>query len=244
MSREAYGGGGQYGGGSSSNNSGGNNNGGGGDGNTARERARQEAQQRAQQQATQRAREAEEKFQSTRPTMADVTGDTLPESFGAVDPDPEVGTPTQEREDTITKFSKNLEANVKANPLLAALTPISTLIKTGIQTQAANSLLGNITYGGTGSDGDDGITLGGADGRGSERELRNALTPLAPYVMSGTISPESMVLSYFSQPSNLQTRYNNAKSNLNSLFNITPISQQYGYVGQPNLLDLDLTGLI
>ena len=173
-----------------------------------------------------------------RPTIADVTPPSLPQSYGAVDPDPEIDVPTQQREDTITKFSKNLEANIKADPLLAALTPISTLVKTGIQTQMAKSLLGDVSIFGAGGDTDT------TQERGGDRDIVNALTPLAPFVLSDTIAPQSMALSYFSQPSNLQTRYNNAKSNLNSLFNITPISQQYGYFGQPNLLDLDLTGLI
>ena len=44
--------------------------------------------------------------------------------------------------------------------------------------------------------------------------------------------------------SDLQTRYNNAKTNLNNILNIKSVEDQFGYVGQPNLLNLNLTGLI
>ena len=44
--------------------------------------------------------------------------------------------------------------------------------------------------------------------------------------------------------SDLQTRYNNAKNNINNVLNIQSVESQYGFVRQPNLLNLDLTGLI
>lgn len=181
-----------------------------------------------------------------RPTIADVTGDTLPGSYGAVDPgvagdwsfDEDTGelefTPS---DDTITSFSKNLEANIKSNPLLA-LAPVSTLAKTALQTLAANAMLGNIGFGSVGGDTDG---FGGGDGDGGlTREQVNQLTPYAPYLMSGTVAPESMVGQYFANlnlgqtlSSDLQTSYNNAKNNVNSLLGITPPSQQFGYSTQP-----------
>lgn len=82
------------------------------------------------------------------------------------------------------------------------------------------------------------LTGGGGDG---ERALRTALTPYAPYAITGTTPQESMVNQYFAnlgmsnQPlsSNLQTDYNNAKTNINSLLGILPPSQQFGYSTAP-----------
>ena len=78
----------------------------------------------------------------------------------------------------------------------------------------------------------------GGDG---ERALRTALTPYAPYAITGTTPQESMVNQYFAnlgmnnQPlsSSLQTDYNNAKTNINSLLGILPPSQQFGYSTAP-----------
>jgi len=74
----------------------------------------------------------------------------------------------------------------------------------------------------------------------SERDAINQLTPLAPYVISNTTPQRSMVNDYFSNlnlgqalSSSLQTSYNNAKTNVNNLLGITPISQQFGYSTQP-----------
>jgi hypothetical protein len=172
-----------------------------------------------------------------RPTIADVTGTELPGTYGAVDPDPEIDTPTSERQDTITSFSKNLQANIKSNPF-SVLTPTSTLAKTALQTLAANAMLGNLGFGSIGGDTDtDGF---GGDGNGGlTREQVNQLTPYAPYLMSDTIAPESMVSEYFSNmplnsiSSNLQTDYNNAKNNISSILGVTPLSQQFGYSTQP-----------
>lgn len=82
------------------------------------------------------------------------------------------------------------------------------------------------------------LTGGGGDG---ERSLRTALTPYAPYAITGTTPQDSMVNQYFAnlgmsnQPlsSNLQTDYNNAKTNINSLLGILPPSQQFGYSTAP-----------
>lgn len=78
----------------------------------------------------------------------------------------------------------------------------------------------------------------GGDG---ERALRTALTPYAPYAITDTTPQDSMVNQYFAnlgmsnQPlsSNLQTDYNNAKTNINSLLGILPPSQQFGYSTAP-----------
>ena len=58
------------------------------------------------------------------------------------DPDPEVDVATKNRKDTITSFTKNLKANVKANPIYA--TP-GGVAYTAFQTGMANAMLGNIT---------------------------------------------------------------------------------------------------
>jgi len=92
----------------------------------------------------------------------------------------------------------------------------------------------------------------GEDDRGEgERQLLNALTPLAPFALTDTTPQKSMVNDYFANAnlgqqlsSDLQTRYNNAKNNLNNVLNIQSVESQYGFVRQPNLLNLDLTGLI
>ena len=198
-----------------------------------------------------------------RPTIADVTGDTLPGSSGAVDPgvagDWSVNKDTGELEfspstDTITSFSDNLAANIKSNPF-SVLTPTSTLAKTALQTLAANAMLGNLGFAGT-TTGDTDGTIGGDGDGGLTREQVNQLTSYAPYLISDTVAPESIIGQYFSNmplnsiSSNLQTDYNNAKNSINSILGITPVSQQFGYSTQPygstngtnlmnNLLNID-----
>ena len=83
--------------------------------------------------------------------------------------------------------------------------------------------------------------IGGSGDGDSQRVLLNTLTPYAPYAITDTTPQQSMVNQYFSnlgmsnQPlsSNLQTDYNNAKTNINSLLGILPPSQQFGYSEQP-----------
>jgi len=82
-----------------------------------------------------------------------------------------------------------------------------------------------------------GATTGGD---GGERAVQTALTPYAPYAITGTTPQQSMVNQYFANlnlgqalSSDLQTSYNNAKNNVNSLLGITPTSQQFGYSTQP-----------
>jgi hypothetical protein len=78
-------------------------------------------------------------------------------------------------------------------------------------------------------------------GGGGDRDLMTQLTPYAPYAITDTTPQQSMVNQYFSnlgmsnQPlsSSLQTDYNNAKTNINSLLGILPPSQQFGYSDQP-----------
>ena len=82
-----------------------------------------------------------------------------------------------------------------------------------------------------------GATTGGD---GGERAVQTALTPYAPYVITDTTPQQSVVQDYFSGlnlgqsiSSGLQTDYNNAKNNINSILGITPVSQQFGYSTQP-----------
>jgi hypothetical protein len=76
----------------------------------------------------------------------------------------------------------------------------------------------------------------------SERDMINRLIPYAPYAITDTTPQDSMVNQYFAnlgmnnQPlsSSLQTDYNNAKININSLLGILPPpSQQFGYSTAP-----------
>jgi hypothetical protein len=80
----------------------------------------------------------------------------------------------------------------------------------------------------------------GATGGDGERAIQTSLTPYAPYAITGTTPQQSMVQDYFSDfnlgqsiSSGLQTDYNNAKNNINSILGITPPSQQFGYSTQP-----------
>ena len=93
--------------------------------------------------------------------------------------------------------------------------------------------------------------MGEDRGGDAERQLVNALTPYAPYAMTDTTPEKSIVNEYFANAnlgsqlsSDLQTRYNSAKSNINNILNIQSVEDQYGFVRQPNLLNLNLTGLI
>ena len=93
--------------------------------------------------------------------------------------------------------------------------------------------------------------MGQDRGGDAERQLVNALTPYAPYAMTDTTPEKSIVNEYFANAnlgsqlsSDLQTRYNSAKSNINNILNIQSVEDQYGFVRQPNLLNLNLTGLI
>jgi hypothetical protein len=80
------------------------------------------------------------------------------------------------------------------------------------------------------------------DQGGSERDAVNALTPYAPYAISGQTPQDSMVNQYFANmnmnqgsplSSDLQTSYNNAKNSVNSILGMTPTNQQFGYSAQP-----------
>ncbi len=77
------------------------------------------------------------------------------------------------------------------------------------------------------------------DQGGSERDAMNALTPYAPYAISGQTPQDSMVNQYFANmnmnqgsplSSDLQTSYNNAKNNISSILGT---NQQFGYSAQP-----------
>ena len=149
------------------------------------------------------------------------------------DPDPQVDVSPQDR-DSITSFLDNYAANVKANPFsLGFAGALSTLYQTE---QAKNMLLDTPGYEFLNdySISDDGVV--GGDG-GSDR-LETQLISQLPISMTGATPQESMVNQYFDnlgmdqQPlsSNLQTSYNNAKNNVNSILGV---NQQFGYSTAP-----------
>ena len=57
-------------------------------------------------------------------------------------------------------------------------------------------------------------------------------------------SIEEMLMLPSPLSTNLQTGYNNAKSNIQSILNVQSVEDQYGFARQQNLLNLNLTGLI
>jgi hypothetical protein len=149
------------------------------------------------------------------------------------DPDPQVDVSPQDR-DSITSFLDNYAANVKANPfMLGTIGALTTLYQTE---QAKNMLMDTPGYEFLNdySISDDGVV--GGDG-GSDR-LATQLISQLPLSMTGATPQESMVNQYFAnlgmgqQPlsSNLQTSYNNAKNNVNSILGV---NQQFGYSTAP-----------
>ena len=151
------------------------------------------------------------------------------------DPDPYVDVPISER-DTITSFLDNYAANVKANPLNLGLIGAA---KTLYQTEQAKKMLldtPGYEFLNDYSISDD-TPIGGD---GDSRQVITGLVSQLPYTLTGTAPQESMVNQYFANlnlgqalSSDLQTSYNNAKNNVNSLLGITPVSQQFGYSTQP-----------
>ena len=80
------------------------------------------------------------------------------------------------------------------------------------------------------------IQGGNGDGGGGMGQITSPVSP----VVSDSGLPPSMVNQYFANlnlgqalSSDLQTNYNNAKTNINSLLGITPPTQQFGYSTQP-----------
>ena len=95
---------------------------------------------------------------------------------------------------------------------------------------------------------DDNIFKGDGD---NNQDLINQATPYLPYLITENLPEKSMVNEYFANlnmgeqvSSDLQTRYNSAKSNINNILNLKSVEDQFGYVSQPNLLNLNLKGLI
>ena len=149
------------------------------------------------------------------------------------DPDPQVDVSPQDR-DSITSFLDNYAANVKANPFSLGLTgALTTLYQTE---QAKNMLMDTPGYEFLNdySISDDGVV--GGDGE-SDR-LATQLISQLPLSMTGATPQQSMVNDYFAnlnmgqQPlsSSLQTSYNNAKNNVNSILGT---NQQFGYSTTP-----------
>ena len=77
---------------------------------------------------------------------------------------------------------------------------------------------------------------------GGEGNSMNLLTPYAPYAISGQTPQDSMVNQYFANlgtssqsplSSSLETSYNAAKANINSILGMTPTNQQFGYSQAP-----------
>jgi len=166
-----------------------------------------------------------------RPTIADVSGDTLPGSYGPVDPgtagdwttDKKTGeltfTPST---DTITSFTDNLKANIKSNPY-GLLSPTATLLSTAYQTAKARSLMGlgfnlSTSYG---SDGQNvNINLDRGDGDGGLSVIENIIQQVNPYL------PKSVAQEYYdSLPQtdkselSFQARYNNIRNDVNGILN-------------------------
>ena len=88
-------------------------------------------------------------------------------------------------------------------------------------------------------------------GNSDNRDLQTQIVSKEPFILTQSEEIPSVVNEYFANAnigqqlsSDLQTRYNSAKSNLNNILNIKSVEDQFGYVGQPNLLNLNLTGLI
>ena len=167
-----------------------------------------------------------------RPTIADVSGDTLPGSYGPVDPgvagDWSVNKDTGELEftpsdDTITSFSKNLQANIRANPF-SILTPTSTLLGTALQTAKARDLMGlgfNLSTSYGGSDGQNvNINLDRGDGDGGLSIIENIIQQVNPLL------PESVAQKYYDNlpqtdksELSFQARYNNIRNDVNGILN-------------------------
>ena len=223
MSRESYGGGGQYGGGSSSSSSSGGGNSGresyGGGGQYSAPSAPSAPSGNGQ---------VDVGFQEALRKQAIQQANPV---FG--DPDPQVDVSPQDR-DSITSFLDNYAANVKANPFMAGtIGALTTLYQTE---QAKNMLMDTPGYEFLNdySISDDSVVSG--DG-GSDR-LATQLISQLPLSMTGATPQESMVNQYFAnlgigqQPlsSNLQTSYNNAKNNVNSILGV---NQQFGYSTTP-----------
>jgi hypothetical protein len=221
--REAYGAGGQYSAPSAPSTS----TGGGGDG---REQYAAQTQYQAPSPTPSGDGQVDVGFQEALRQQAIRQADPV---FG--DPDPYIDVPIQER-DTITSFLDNYAANVKANPLnLGLIGAARTLYQTE---QAKKMLLDTPGYEFLNdySISDDTPTRGDGD----SRQIMTGLVSQLPYTLTGTTPQESMVNQYFSNldlgqaiSSGLQTDYNNAKNNINSILGVTPLSQQFGYSTQP-----------
>jgi hypothetical protein len=230
-----------YGGGGSSSSSGGSsggggNSGGGGDGGG---QGRQDTESQyggdygydSSQNVSDRDQQYGGESTNDRPTIADVTGDTLPGSSGPVDPgvrgewttDKKTGeltfTPST---DTITSFTDNLKANLKSNPY-GLLSPTATLLGTAYQTAKARSLMGlgfnlSTSYG---SDGQNvNINLDRGDGDGGLSVIEGILKQVNPFL------PESVAQKYYDNlpqtdksELSFQARYNNIKKDVDGVLN-------------------------
>jgi hypothetical protein len=148
--------------------------------------------------------------------------------------------PSQDTIKGIPGYIQNIQAEYASNPLSFLLSPLGTAAKVAGQTLAANYMLGNFPSfsisGGTSSMQDAGTySSDGGD------QLQSYLTPIAPYVITGATPQQSQVMNYFNNmgttqsplSSSLETSYNQAKANVNSLLGVGSLQGQFGYSTQP-----------
>jgi len=156
----------------------------------------------------------------------------------AVDP----GIPTE----TIKSYTQNLQAQIKSNPGLFALSPVGTMAMVAAQTIAANTMMGGVGTGtgtGVGSSTDPFGTISG----GGDADTLTAT--IAPYLLGNTQVQPSQVLQYFSnlqnqpQAEGLLSRYDQAKQNIsgilgtnNQLGASNTSNFYYNYLNQRGLL--------
>lgn len=168
-----------------------------------------------------------------RPTIADITGDTLPESFGPVDPGVEGNWTTNKKTgeleftpstDSIKNYADNLIANLKSNPY-GLLTPTATMLSTAYQTARARQMMGyGFGFTGTGNVGgvedNNDRERGDHGGDGVISFVEDVLEQVSPYL------PESAAKKYYDNlPQTDKTdlsflaRYNNIKNDVNGILN-------------------------
>jgi hypothetical protein len=112
----------------------------------------------------------------------------------------------------------------------------------GFNEAGQRGLLGNAALG-YGQSGDSNVPMSNFNTGDSDRDVMNRIAPDAPYIVNPNLTrPDSVAQDYFNNmsmtqgsplSSDLQTDYNNAKNNINSLLGITPPSQQFGYSADP-----------
>ena len=100
-------------------------------------------------------------------------------------------------------------------------------------------MLGNAALG-YGQSGDSNVPMSNFNTGDSDRDVMNRIAPDAPYIVNPNLTrPDSVAQDYFNNmsmtqgsplSSDLQTDYNNAKNNVNSILGV---NQQFGYSTTP-----------